>query len=83
MKKKDFKDLLISIDQAKKMNKKFSKYLTSPCKRRSRVIDMVKEELKSICKMKIMCKDCKIKIFHDISCNCYDCRKGLSLKAKD
>jgi hypothetical protein len=23
------------------------------------------------------------KIWHDISCNCYDCRKGISLKAKD
>jgi hypothetical protein len=23
------------------------------------------------------------KIWHDISCNCYDCRAGISLKAKD
>lgn len=24
-----------------------------------------------------------IKIYHDITCNCYDCRAGLSLRAKD
>ena len=24
-----------------------------------------------------------IKIYHDITCNCYDCRKGKSLRAKD
>lgn len=23
------------------------------------------------------------KIFHDVSCDCYDCRLGISLKAKD
>jgi len=23
------------------------------------------------------------KIYHAITCNCYDCRKGISLKAKD
>ena len=25
----------------------------------------------------------KKKIYHDISCNCYDCRNGVSCKAKD
>lgn len=25
----------------------------------------------------------KLKIYHDITCNCYDCRAGLSLRAKD
>lgn len=25
----------------------------------------------------------KLKIYHDITCDCYDCRKKLSLKAKD
>ena len=25
----------------------------------------------------------KIKTYHDISCNCYDCRDKISLKAKD
>jgi hypothetical protein len=28
-------------------------------------------------------KAVKKKIYHDISCNCYDCRAGVSLKAKD
>lgn len=25
----------------------------------------------------------KLKIYHDITCNCYDCRAGTSLKAKE
>lgn len=25
----------------------------------------------------------KLKVYHDITCNCYDCRVGLSLRAKD
>ena len=25
----------------------------------------------------------KVKIYHDVSCNCYACRAGVSLKAKD
>jgi len=28
-------------------------------------------------------KSKKIKIYHDIRCTCYDCRAGISLKAKD
>ena len=25
----------------------------------------------------------KLKIYHDLTCNCYDCREGKSLRAKD
>ena len=28
------------------------------------------------------CKKVKF-LYHDITCNCYDCRVGISLKAKD